>query len=119
MSTNPEDFQLNLEQTIQEQTANIYQEQEDKQRDQLLQFKRDMRKMSSESFESVLFLKWLMLRCGYQSASVVQNQQSGDINPLSLAFHEGQRNVWLAIRQLMPQNILAEIENPEEQINHE
>lgn len=52
----------------------------------------------------------IMYICGYQSPSVVANSQTGEINIHSTVYNEARRNLWLTLRQYIPQDRLTLIE---------
>lgn len=54
------------------------------------------------------FLKFLKTYCGW-------NSQDMNINPEVLIYQKGRRDVWVLIRNILPKNLLAEIEIYSEQ----
>jgi hypothetical protein len=74
----------------------------------------------------LLFLRWVMNECGYQSvdtvrqASVSTDGKSvvyGDILPNTIIHNAATRGLWLNIRRRLPRKALIEIEIEEEKPN--
>lgn len=55
-------------------------------------------------------LRYLMSECGFHNASIVADQQSGEINPLGTVYNEARRNLWLKLRKLMSREHLIAVE---------
>ena len=51
----------------------------------------------------VFFLKFIMNFCGW-------NEQSIDITPNDLLYKKGKRDVWVAIRNILPPEVVANVE---------
>jgi len=65
------------------------------------------------SQDGILLFQHIMSRCGFHRPSVTANPQTGEMFNGSTLFFEGQRAIWLELRQLISRDKLVHIENPE------
>lgn len=78
--------------------------------DRMEALKRDAIRTISASPEGRIFLHILMVECGFQKPSLVQQYQTGEINEKALIVNEAIRGLYLRIRSMIPEKHLKEIE---------
>jgi len=59
-------------------------------------------------------LKFLHRICGYDQVNLVVNRQTGEVDTVATTFNECRRGVYIQIRNLVPVEVLKEIEFTEE-----
>jgi hypothetical protein len=60
----------------------------------------------------IRLLQHIMHECGFQSASAMFNQKTGEVVASAMIYNEARRNIWLELRKWIPADRLVLIENP-------
>jgi DNA-directed RNA polymerase subunit M/transcription elongation factor TFIIS len=55
-------------------------------------------------------IKFLHRVCGYDQVNLVMNRQTGEVDTVATTFNECRRGVYIQIRNLVPAEVLKEIE---------
>lgn len=100
-------------------TTTILKEQREQNRDRqeaarlaMVEARRRMMASVVSGDAGVNFMKLLMNYCGVFQPTCSVSPQDRNVNAEGTIYNSGKRDVYLFIRQYLPENILAKIENP-------
>jgi nitrogen fixation/metabolism regulation signal transduction histidine kinase len=58
------------------------------------------------------FLRFLHRICGYAEVNLVVNRQTGEVDTVATTYNECRRGVYIQVRNLVPVEVLKQIEFP-------